>query len=228
MAADDLETHKRDERLAWVAHELRTPIAAILGWVERLRMPEVTADVIARGLAVIERNAHAQSRLVEDLLDMSRIARGTLALEVRPFDLASMLASAADDVRLDAEAKGVCIALELEPEPIVMQGDPDRLRQVAANLLANAVKFTSAGCTITVRLARFAAGARFEVADDGIGIDREMLPHVFERARKPSTRRTDGLGLGLTIVRELVALHGGVVEARSPGLGHGATFIVTL
>ncbi len=243
LHAEEREANRlKDEFLAMLSHELRTPLTAILGWTRLLR-GEPLADVGAsHALDVIERNAVAQTKLIEELLDLSRMTTGQLRLEKRRLSLADVIASTVDDLRVAAEAKEVTITTSLDPACFV-SGDPDRLQQVASNLIANALKHTAAGGHIEVSLvaARRAGAARTSekpgdvvqlwVRDDGVGIDPDFLPFVFDRFRQAdgtSKRARGGLGLGLALVRHIVELHGGVVRAESPGPGAGATFVVEL
>ncbi len=221
----------KDEFLAVVSHELRTPLAAILGWTSLLRRPRGGEPAsIARGLEVIERNARTQTKIVEDILDVSRIVRGKLAIEPRPTSLSRVAREAIDSVRTSAAAKEIELLLVDEGEPHVVMGDEGRLFQVVWNLLANAIKFTPTKGHVTLSLAHEAGSITLTVADDGAGIHEEFLPHVFERfrqAERSSTRRHGGLGLGLAIVRHLVEAHGGQVRVESEGPGRGASFSAT-
>ena len=221
----------KDEFLATVSHELRTPLTAILGWAHLLRTRNLDAERADRALETIERNARAQAQLVGDILDISRIVTGKMRVDVRPVDLAPILEAAADGVRPAAQAKGVSLETELEPGSSLVAGDPDRLQQVVWNLLTNAIKFTPEGGSVRARLRRSAAGVELTVTDTGEGIAPGFLPHVFERFRQADSSRTrahGGLGLGLSIARHLVELHGGTLRAESEGEGRGATFILTL
>ena len=225
----------KDEFLATLSHELRTPLNAILGWAQILRADADAGRAdpaeVAAGLATVERNARVQAQLIEDLLDVSRIISGKLRLALRPIDLRPVLAAAADAVRPAAAAKRVDLRVPTDGPPVPVVGDPDRLQQVAWNLLANAVKFTPAGGTVRARLTRVADAVELAVADTGQGIGPDFLPYVFDRFRQAdgtSSRTHGGLGLGLAIVRHLVELHGGTVRAQSDGLGRGATFRVRL
>jgi signal transduction histidine kinase len=221
----------KDEFLATVSHELRTPLTAMLGWVQLLRTGRLAGDKQARALETVERNCRAQAQLIEDLLDVSRIVTGKLRLDVEPMELADAVRGALDVVRPAAKAKGVRLEAELDAEASPFQGDPQRLQQVVWNLLSNAVKFTPGGGRVDVTLRREGPTAVIQVRDTGRGIDPDFLPHVFERFRQADggpTRTFGGLGLGLAIVRHLVELHGGRVEASSDGLGQGATFTVWL
>ena len=224
----------KDEFLATMSHELRTPLNAMLGWATILRSnglgPRDDAT-LARGLEVIERNARAQERLVGDLLDMSRIISGKLRLSLRRTEISSVIHAAADVVRPAAEAKGVRLVVDIDPDLGANVGDPDRLQQVIWNLLTNAVRYTPRGGRVTVTGERGPSGIRIRVRDTGSGIPSEHLPFVFERFRQidsSTTRSQGGLGLGLAIVRHLVEAHGGSVEAESEGAGRGATFTITL
>jgi PAS domain S-box-containing protein len=221
----------KDEFLATLSHELRTPLTAILGWARLLRGGEITGEASVRALETIERNARAQAQLIDDMLDVSRIVTGKLRLDVAPIDPRSFIDPAVEAVRPAAEAKGVTLRQVTEAGGLVVVGDPARLQQVVWNLLTNAVKFTPAGGSVEVRLGRAASYVEIVVSDTGAGIDAEFLPHVFERFRQAdqhANRRHGGLGLGLSIVRHLVELHGGTVSADSAGAGAGATFTVTL
>jgi signal transduction histidine kinase/CheY-like chemotaxis protein len=221
----------KDEFLATVSHELRTPLNAILGWASMLRRGKLDAAAAARALGIIERNAKAQAQLVEDLLDVSRIISGKLRLDVRPNDLTLVIKAAIDSVQHAADAKSIQLQMVLDPAASYIQGDAARLQQVVWNLLSNAIKFTPAGGLVQVRLDRTGSQAQITVTDTGEGINPEFLPHVFDRfqqADATKTRRHGGLGLGLAIVRHIVELHGGDVEAHSLGLGQGASFSVRL
>jgi CheY-like chemotaxis protein len=223
-------TRARDEFLATVSHELRTPLTSIIGWLQLLR-GETQPDILSEALETIERNARAQSRLIEDILDFSRINAGKLRLDVRPLDLLDVVGSAVEVVRPGADAKGVKVDVVLDPSAGFISGDPDRLQQVIWNLLSNAVKFTPRGGRVQVRLERVGSHVEVTVSDTGAGISPEFLPFVFDRfsqAESGSTRAHGGLGLGLGIVKNLVELHGGTVQALSPGAGKGATFAVRL
>jgi PAS domain S-box-containing protein len=221
----------KDEFLATVSHELRTPLNAILGWASLLRTSEVTSEKRAHALEVIERNARSQAQLIEDLLDVSRIISGALRLESRAVDLATIIESALDAVRLAAESKGVQIRVALDDDARRATGDAGRLQQIVWNLVSNAVKFTGRGGAVSVRLARVESRAEIHVSDTGHGIAAEFLPHIFERFKQAdatTTRSHAGLGLGLAIVKHLVELHGGTVTATSGGSGQGAMFRVQL
>jgi signal transduction histidine kinase/ActR/RegA family two-component response regulator len=219
----------KDEFLATLSHELRTPLNAVLGWTRVLRSARVEAATEERALESIERNARAQARLIEDILEVSRIVTGKLRLQVRDVDLAAIVDAAVEIVQPAAAAKRLQLRVDIEVRPALTSGDPDRLQQVIWNLLANAVKFTPSGA-ITVRLVRD-RGYRLTVEDTGPGIDPRFLPHVFEPFRQAdgtASREHGGLGLGLAIARQIVELHGGTIEARSVPGRSGATFEVCL
>ena len=221
----------KDEFLATLSHELRTPLHAILGWSELLATSQLDPAATERAATVIARNAKAQSQLVSDVLDVSRIVAGKLRLDVRPADLAIVVRDAVEVVRPAAEAKGVVLRTAISPEGTTVTGDPDRLQQVLWNLLANAVKFTPAGGRIDVEVRRHQSQLDLVVRDTGVGIDASFLPYVFDRFRQgdgSTAREHAGLGLGLAIVRHLVELHGGTVYAESEGQGRGAAFTVRL
>ena len=221
----------KDEFLATLSHELRTPLTAILGWANMLRTQQLDADARERAIDVIVRNARAQTQLIEDLLDSSRIITGKLRLDVRSVDLAGVITAAADTVRPAAQAKDLRVQTLLDPGAGPVSGDPDRIQQVVWNLLSNAVKFTPRGGRVQVRLERVGSHVEIIVADTGKGIAPEFLPHVFDRFRQADqkiTREHGGLGLGLAIVRQLVELHGGTARAESEGEGRGTTFTVSL
>jgi signal transduction histidine kinase len=221
----------KDEFLATVSHELRTPLTSILGWARLLRSNEIDASSFVRGLDTIERNAKSQAKIIEDILDVSRIISGKLRIEAHSLDLVPIIEMAVDAVRPAAEAKAIQIQVSLEPEVGPLRGDPNRLQQVAWNLLSNAVKFTPNGGEIHVTLEQGEAGARIIVRDNGSGISPDFMPFVFDRFSQEEghiTRRHGGLGLGLAIVRHLVEMHGGTINVESPGEGRGATFTVEL
>ncbi len=221
----------KDEFLGTLSHELRTPLAAILGWTQLLRERGVPDVELSHGLQVIERNARAQTKLIEDLLDVSRISTGKLALNKKPTAVASLVRGAVEAMQVQADAKGVSLSMSIGHEQVEVLGDPDRLQQVVQNLLSNALKFTPRGGRVGVVLERVGGRARLVVTDTGRGIHGDFLPHVFDRFRQAdstSTRSHGGLGIGLTIVRHIVELHEGTVAAESPGEGYGATFTVDL
>jgi PAS domain S-box-containing protein len=221
----------KDEFLAIVSHELRSPLNVMLGWTQMLRSKQLNESMIARGLETIERNARAQVKLVEDLLDVSRIIRGKLYLNIRPVNLVSVIQAAVDSVEPAFTAKNIQIRTVLDESASFVSGDGDRLQQLIWNLLANSIKFTPQRGRIEVRLERISTNAVITVSDTGEGIRSNFLPYVFDRfrqAEQATTRYHGGLGLGLAIVRQLVEIHGGTVKADSLGEGKGATFTVTL
>jgi PAS domain S-box-containing protein len=221
----------KDEFLATLSHELRTPLTAMLGWTRLLQMKELDEATSMHALETVERNAKAQAQLIEDLLDVSRIITGKLRLDVRPLELVPIIEAAMDAVRPAADAKSIELHTELDPLAGPVSGDPARLQQVAWNLLANAVKFTPRGGQVSIKLGRVDSYVEITVSDTGQGITADFLPFVFDRFRQAdgsTTRMHGGLGLGLAIVRHLVELHGGTVQAHSAGQGQGATFKVHL
>ncbi len=222
----------KDEFLATLSHELRTPLNGILGWSHIMKQDHTNTVVIAQGLEVIERNARAQSEIIEDLLDMSRIISGRVRLNVQRLDLSAIVQSAVETARPTAEAKGVRLQTIIDPlDGIVVSGDFNRLNQVLWNLLSNAVKFTPKGGRVQVLVERVNSRLEISVIDTGEGIKVDFLPFVFDRFRQAdasTTRRHGGLGLGLSIVKQLVELHGGSVRVKSDGPGRGSTFIIDL
>jgi CheY-like chemotaxis protein len=220
----------KDEFLATLSHELRTPLNAILGWANLLRETQDPRE-IAEGLEVIERNARAQTQIIEDLLDMSRIISGKVRLDVQRVDLLTVINSALESVKPTAAAKGIRVTSTLDPVAGPISGDPARLQQILWNLLTNALKFTPRGGRVHVVLERVNSHLEISVADNGRGIAPDFLPHVFDRFRQAdasSTREHRGLGLGLAIVKNLAELHGGSVRAKSPGLNQGSSFSIAL
>ncbi|MDB6146951.1 MAG: domain S-box-containing protein [Spartobacteria bacterium] len=224
------ETRMKDDFLATLSHELRTPLNAILGWANVLRSTD-KAEEIAEGLQVIERNARAQTQIIDDLLDMSRIISGNVRLDVQRVDLIPVVKAAMESVKPMAAAKEIRLTSVLDPVAGPISGDPARLQQVLYNLLVNALKFTSRGGRVQIILERVNSHVEISVSDTGQGITADFLPHVFDRFRQAdasSTRQQRGLGLGLAIVKNLAELHGGGVRAKSPGPGQGSTFTVVL
>jgi signal transduction histidine kinase/ActR/RegA family two-component response regulator len=220
----------KDEFLATLSHELRTPLNAVLGWTRLLRSSRLDKAMEAKALETIERNARVQAMLIEDLLDMSLIVGGKPRLHVREADLASIVGAALDVIQPAAAAKRLHVTVDIATRPAWTSGDAGRLQQVVWNLLSNAVKFTAEGGQIWIRLER-ANGYRLTVRDTGAGIDSTFLPRVFEPFRQGDgsmTRPYGGLGLGLTIAKQLAELHGGTIEAHSPGRDQGATFVLCL
>ena len=222
----------KDEFLATLSHELRTPLSAILGWSQMLRRPGVNPDALASGLSTIERNARAQTQIIEDLLDMSRIISGKVALDARPLDAGEVVRAAIETVRATAVAKQIDLRFDVPAaDRFPATGDFNRLQQVFWNLLSNAIKFTPRGGTVTVAVGQRHSMWQIDVTDTGEGLSPEFLPYVFDRFRQAdasTTRKHGGLGLGLSIVKQLVELHGGLVRVRSAGVGKGATFTVSL
>ncbi len=221
----------KDEFLATLSHELRTPLTSILGWASMMRSGEVEGSNTTRALETIERNARAQARLIDDLLDVSRIITGNLRLDLNPLNLKPIVEAAVDALRPTADVKGIEVRTQFEPAECLVKGDSNRLRQVIWNLLSNAIKFTSRGGSVKIELRCVDSNARLTVSDTGEGIAESFLPYVFDRFRQaePSiARKQGGLGLGLAVVRHLVELHGGRIRAESEGLGQGSTFTVDL
>jgi signal transduction histidine kinase len=221
----------KNEFLSTLSHELRTPLNAILGWTHVLQRAPGKVESVVKGAQVIERNVKVQVRIIEDLLDVSKIVSGNLRLELQPVELVPVIEAALESVQPAADIRGVRIERALDMDAAPVMGDATRLQQVVWNLLTNAIKFTPQGGRIGVELARIPGALRIVVADNGEGIEADFLPHVFERLRQAdgsTTRRHSGLGLGLSIVKHLVELHGGEVHAESPGRGHGSRFTVLL
>jgi len=219
----------KDEFLGTLSHELRTPLNAIFGWARILRARQLD-EKTAHGIEVIERNAEAQVRLIEEVLDVSRITRGKMTLAPAPVDLATLVAASIETVRPTLQAKRIRLDANIEPLPAIL-GDRHRLQQVFGNLLSNALKFTPSDGVIGVTLRSRGESAEFQITDSGVGIHRDVLPFIFDRFRQAdssTTRTYGGLGLGLAIVRHIVDLHGGKVRAASAGEGRGATFTIQL
>jgi signal transduction histidine kinase/ActR/RegA family two-component response regulator len=221
----------KDEFLATVSHELRTPLNAILGWSQLLRKKTVGPAELRKGLDTIERNSRAQAQIIEDLLDMSRIISGKIQLNVKNVNLRSVIEAAIESLLPTVQAKDIRLQTVFDVLPSSITGDPGRLQQVVWNLLSNAIKFTPKGGRVRVSLEKVNSQVELMVSDTGQGIKSEFLPYVFDRFRQAdssTTRKFGGLGLGLSIVKQLVELHGGSVQATSPGEGQGATFTVML
>lgn len=219
----------KDEFLATISHELRTPLNSMLGWVHLLRTARLDADTAARGLEAIDRNVRLQAQLTSDLLDVSKALTGKLHVDARPASLDDAARQAAGGLKLAADAKGVHIDLSLPAERVMVKGDPMRLRQIAWQLLTNAIKFSSRGGIVEIAVDAAGHDARLIVRDNGPGIDPNFLPRVFERftqADASPTRKAGGLGVGLALVRELVELHGGEIDGRNRDDGTGAIFLV--
>jgi len=221
----------KDQFLAALSHELRSPLSAILGWTHLIQSGTLAEPTVARALAIVHRNALVLSRQIDDLLDISRIASGTLALETQRVDLVPLVESVIDTLRPTTETRGLTVRCRVRGEPRPLTGDPERLTQVFTNLLSNAVKFSHEDDTVDVTIEYQDTSVRIAVRDRGAGIAADFLPHVFSAFRQAdttNTRRHGGLGLGLSIVQRLVALHGGSVTAESDGIDRGATFTVVL
>lgn len=221
----------KDEFVAMISHEIRSPLNSILGWAQILRNGKCDQAETARAIETIERNARAQSKLIEDLMDISRVITGKMILDVRPVEPSQIIEAAVDSIRPAAEAKSIQIKVRIDPKGTLVSGDPSRLQQIVWNLLSNAIKFTPRDGWVELSAERVDSQLRIAVSDSGIGIRPEFLPYVFDRfsqENSTSKRRYGGLGLGLAIVRHLVELHGGTVRADSSGDGQGATFSLTL
>lgn len=221
----------KDEFLATVSHELRNPLAPILTWTQLLRSGTLDAEKSARGLEVIERNVLSLSQLIDDLVDVSRVVSGKFRLDVRAVDLILVVRTAVDSQRPAIDAKQIRLQLVLDERTGLISGDSERLQQVLGNLLSNAIKFTPKGGNVKITLARAESHVELVVSDSGMGIESRFLPHVFEPFRQAtdgSMRQHGGLGLGLSIVRHIVELHGGVIVAESGGIGQGSRFTVRL
>jgi signal transduction histidine kinase len=219
----------KDVFLATLSHELRTPLTPVVGWIKLLRSGTLDEKSVLQALDAIERNAWLQSRLIDDLLDTSRIATGKLHFEPKPTDLNVVVKAAVDTVRTNAASRGIDLSINLAPISLVVMGEPVRLQQIAWNLVSNAIKFTDPGGKVNVKTGLNGNEAHLEVVDNGVGIEAEFLPHVFDRFRQAdgsTSRRHGGLGLGLAIADALAKLHGGWLEAKSEGSGHGASFML--
>jgi signal transduction histidine kinase len=221
----------KDVFLATLSHELRTPLTPVVGWVKLLRGGNLDNRGVVQALDAIERNAWLQSRLIDDLLDTSRIATGKLHFEPQPTDLNVAVRGAVDTVRASAGSRKIDLKINLVSSPLVVMGEPVRLQQIAWNLISNAIKFTESGGSVSVVTAREESEARLVVEDTGIGIAADFLPHVFDRFRQAdgsTSRAHGGLGLGLAIANALAKMHGGRLEVKSDGVGHGSQFTLTI
>jgi len=230
-ASAEIANRVKDDFLAMLSHELRTPLNAIFGWTHLLRRGKLSEYDRARGIEIIQRNAEAQRAIIDELLDISRIVTGKLQLDPKPVDLAGVIDAAIDAVRPAAEAKNIQIVVAIDRNAGLIMGEAMRLQQVVWNLLSNAVKFTPADGRVEVELRPVGPQLEIVIRDSGEGIAPEFLPYIFERFRQADTsakRTHGGLGLGLSIVNSLVAMHGGSIRAESAGQAKGATFIVTL
>jgi signal transduction histidine kinase len=226
-SAAEAANRVKDEFLATLSHELRTPLTAIVGWAHLLERGQLAPAETARAIDTIIQSATAQNQIIDELLDVSRIITGKLHLELRPVDIATAVKAAIGTVTPAANAKGIRLQLIQDPAGSTVMGDPERLQQVFWNLFSNAIKFTPKNGRVRVSVESVGSNVEVVVADTGLGIDAEFLPRVFDRFTQhdsSSTRRARGLGLGLSIARELVELHGGSIQAESPGVGHGSTF----
>ncbi len=222
-------SRRKDEVLSTVSHELNTPLVAILGWTRLLRSSPSNQSMLMKALETIERNATLQAKLVQDLLDISRITAGKISLNVEPVELQEVIETAIATVLQSVDSKNICLNCQFNSSSATVAGDPDRLQQIVLNLLTNAVKFTAQGGSIEVRLDIKENQAQIVVSDDGMGISSELMAHVFDTfSQSESSKSKGGLGLGLAIARHLVELHGGTIHAQSPGIGQGATFTVKL
>src|SRR5215216_3443948 len=221
----------KDVFLATLSHELRTPLTPVVGWIKLLRSGTLNEKSVAQALDAIERNAWLQSRLIDDLLDTSRIATGKLHFEPKPTDLNVIVKAAVDTVRASAASRNIELSMTLWPSSLIVLGEPVRLQQIAWNLISNAIKFTDSGGKVNVTTGLDGTQAYLTVVDTGVGIAPEFLPHVFDRFRQAdgsTSRRHGGLGLGLAIADALAKMHSGVLKARSEGVGRGSTFTLTL
>jgi signal transduction histidine kinase len=219
LAAEREANRRKDEFLAILSHDLRTPLNAVLTWIEVLRNPGVERQTRDRALASLERMAKLQARMIDDLLDISRIASGKLSVELQDVDLAAIIRGAVETMLNAAKDKGIEIHFSLDPRCLPMRGDPARLHQIVANLLSNALKFTPRGGRITVELRCPDNLAELDVTDNGLGISPDLLPFVFDRFRQGTAGKRSGLGLGLAIARHVAELHGGSIHAESNGPG---------
>jgi PAS domain S-box-containing protein len=229
-AAAESANKLKDDFLSTLSHELRTPLTSIIGWTSLLRDGQLDA-IASRAIDTIERNARTQQRLIEEILDVSRIASGKFTFTPTTLELQPVIAAAVETIRPTAETRRIQLETSLSCPGVSIFGDSDRLLQMASNLLSNAVKFTPPGGTVLARLNCADSSARFIVTDTGEGIDPSFLPYVFDRfsqANSTTTRKHGGLGLGLAIVHHILELHGGTIRAESPGIGQGATFVVDL
>ena len=226
----------KDEFLATLSHELRTPLTVVLGWADTLADPSLAAEDARRAVEIIRRNARLQVKMIDDLLDVARILTGKLRLSVHPLDLGALIAASVEGLKPAAQAKQIGLELQVDANAGEVLGDAQRLQQSIGNLLSNAIKFTPQGGRVRIALERvglngFGSHLEMTVSDTGIGIAPEFLPHVFDRFRQGDasiTRAFGGLGLGLSIVRQLAELHGGTVRAKSAGAGLGSSFSLRL
>jgi PAS domain S-box-containing protein len=230
-AAAETANRVKDEFLAVLSHELRTPLNAIVGWIKLIQKGGLSPEIMQRAFDTIERNAIAQTQLIEDLLDISRIIRGQVQLALQSVDVKALLQTTVDTLKPAATAKSMQVGLDLEPAVPLIVADPNRLQQIFWNLLSNAIKFTPASGKVSIRGTVVNNHLRLQVQDSGIGIDPKFIPYMFDyfrQADSSTTRHQGGLGLGLAITRRLVELHGGTIQANSPGLNQGTTFTIML
>ena len=230
-AAAEAANRVKDAFLATLSHELRTPLTAIVGWAHLLERGQLPPDEMARAIDTIIQSAAAQNQIIDELLDVSRIATGKLQLDLQPVDIATVVKAAIATVTPAASAKGIRLQLVRDQAGAYVMGDPDRLQQVFWNLFSNAIKFTPKNGRVRVTVESVGSSVEVVVADSGLGIDAEFLPRLFDRFTQDdssSPRRARGLGLGLSIARHLVELHGGSIHGESPGVGHGSTFTARL
>ena len=230
-SAAETANRAKDEFLSMISHELRNPLSAILGWAQLLRTQKFDAAKTNHALETIEQSAKTQNRLIEDLLDVSAITSGKIRLNKSPIQLGSVIQTAIDTVQLSAAAKQIELASSLEPTTETIVGDPDRIGQIISNLLINAIKFTPTRGRIDIKLTYLETIAQIEIGDTGSGISADFLPYIFDRWSQADPVRNhtnSGLGLGLSIVRSLVELHGGTIAVASPGEAQGSTFTVLL
>jgi signal transduction histidine kinase len=227
----DEATRAKDEFLAVVSHELRAPLSSIIGWAHMLGVKKPDAETLGRAVQTIERNARLQAKLIDDILDFARINSGKLRLDVVPLDLTHVIRSTIEGIAPAAHAKSIALDLNLDAAAAHVAGDSDRMQQVLWNMLNNAVKFTPDGGRIAVKLERVGSDAAISITDSGIGISAEFLPFVFERFRQAqdaTSRQVGGVGLGMSIARHIVELHGGTIRVASEGVGKGTTFVVRI
>jgi signal transduction histidine kinase len=224
----EAQNRAKDNFLATLSHELRTPMTSIIGWVQFLRSGECSSEELAEALHMIETSAQLQKRLIDDMLDVSRIVLGKFQVDLRPTHLAEVVEAAVTTARPDATERGVRLTTEIERSDDLVAADAGRLQQVIGNILSNAIKFTPSGRQVDLRLSSNDGKMQISVTDQGEGIDPAFLPHVFERLRQADAGKRSGLGLGLAIARHIVDLHHGEIQAESEGIGKGARFTVTL
>jgi signal transduction histidine kinase len=227
----EAQNRAKDNFLATLSHELRTPMTSILGWVQFLRTGDYSEEELREALSMIETSAQLQKRLIDDMLDVSRIVLGKFQVDLRPTHLSDVVEAAVSNARPDATERGVRLTWDVSAreEGDMVAADAGRLQQVIGNILSNAIKFSDAGRQVDLRLERAEEGLRINIRDEGVGIEPAFLPHVFERLRQAEgANNRSGLGLGLAIARHIVDLHHGEIVAESEGLGKGARFTVTL